>query len=131
MIIKFLDTETRSGSRLPEADARYRVWLFAYKNWQPISCSDLPTEAVAVEEAEPHTFSAQEAARYVRAFNMTAMRVSSGKGKKIWAVALPVAVFYHGDPLPGQPLLGEAHKKSPLCVSQMSTRSGLPPREYI
>ena len=129
-------------SRSREPDTRYRVWLYAYGDWQPISCSDLPTEAVAVEEAEPHTFSAQEAARYVRSFNMTALRVSSESGSKIWAVALPVAVFYHGDPRPGQRLLGgggwlkgscgtRRRMKKPPCVCQMSTRSGFPPREYI
>ncbi|MEA1950513.1 MAG: hypothetical protein U9N87_03965 [Planctomycetota bacterium] len=92
------------AGRSREADTRYRVWLYAYGDWQPISCSDLPTEAVAVEEAEPRTFSAQEAARYVRTFNMTTLGMSLESGSKIWAVALPVAVFYHGDPLPGQRL---------------------------
>lgn len=118
MNFKPLNTETRPvydldcnpDCRSLDTDARYRVWLYAYENWQPISCSDLPTAAVAVEAAEPSTFSAQEAARYVRAFNMTAMRTSSESGPKsgpkIWAVALPVAVFYRGDPRPGQPLLG-------------------------
>ncbi len=109
------------AGHLRQPDTRYRVWLYAYGDWQPISCSDLPTEAVAVEEAESRTFSAPEAARYVRAFNMTALRMSSESGSKIWAVALPVAVFYHGDPRPGQRLLGGAQKKPAVCQPGVDT----------
>jgi hypothetical protein len=114
--------------------AAYRVWILTYGDWQPISCSDLPVAAVAWEEAEPRTFTLAEAARYVKSFNRTALAVAAGGGKKLWAVAFPVAVLYHGEPMPGQPLFQNsattaAHKKSPPCVSQVSTRSGLSPRE--
>ncbi len=108
MKIETLHADRGLSGQYCQPDTRYRVWLYAYRDWQPISCSDLPSEAVAVEEAEPRTFSAKEAARYVRAFNITALRVSSENGRKIWAVALPVAVFYLGDPRPGQRLLGSA-----------------------
>ena len=83
---------------------QYRVWLFAYRDWHPISCIDLPTEAVAVEEAEPHTFTAAEARRYVKTFNRTALQASVDGGGKLWAVAFPVTVFYGGEPQPGQRL---------------------------
>ena len=84
---------------------QYRVWLFAYSDWQPVSCVDLPTKAVAVEEAEPRTFNAEEAVRYVKAFNRTALRSSADSSGKLWAVAFPVTVFYCGEPRPGQRLL--------------------------
>ncbi|MBN2292628.1 MAG: hypothetical protein JXM70_09395 [Pirellulales bacterium] len=99
-------TEKEPTDRFRKLDTRYRVWLYACEKWQPISCSDIPSKAVAVEEAESRTFSAKEAARYVRAFNMTTLRISPESGSKIWAVALPVAVFYRGDPRPGQRLFG-------------------------
>lgn len=92
---------------LDKSASRYRVWLFTYDDWQPISCSDLPIEAVALEEAEPRTFTDEEAARYVRTFNRTALQASAdNNGSKVWAVAFPVAAFYHGEPRPGQRLLG-------------------------
>ena len=43
---------------------------------------------------------ARQARRYVEAFN----RMALARGKKVWAVALPVTVSYGGDPQPGAPL---------------------------
>jgi hypothetical protein len=43
---------------------------------------------------------ARQAQRYVGTFNRTAR----ARGKKVWAVALPVTVSYVGDTQPGAPL---------------------------
>ena len=58
---------------------------------------DVPAGAIAVEPAERGTMSARQARRYVEAFN----RAVQERPQKIWAVALPVAVRYVGDPQPG------------------------------
>lgn len=87
-----------------KSSPRYRVWLFTYSDWQPVSCSDLPFEAVALEEAEPRTFSVEEAARYVKTFNRTALQTSADNNSNVWAVAFPITVFYYGEPRRGQRL---------------------------
>ncbi len=102
--------------------AQYRVWIAGYDARQGTGRTNGP--AVALEPAEEGTMSTEQAAVYVEAFNRS---VSAGR-REIWAVAVPVTVEYRGEPCPGQIL--EAHKKSPLCVCQVSTRNGLPPREY-
>jgi hypothetical protein len=79
---------------------RFRVWIAVYRDWQPGHYRDLPPQAIALEPAEPGTMSARQARRYVGAFN----RVALARGKKVWAVALPVAVSYRGDARPGAPL---------------------------
>ena len=80
---------------------RYRVWIARVADWQPRSCADVPPTAAAVEPAETGTLSARQAARYVRAFNRVVLRGHV----KVWAVAVPVAVRYDGDPVPGQPIV--------------------------
>ena len=79
---------------------RYRVWIVRYEGWRPGAWHDVPAGAVAVEPAEPGTMSVRQAGRYVEAFNHAAENGS----QKIWAVALPVAVHYVGDPQPGEML---------------------------
>jgi len=76
------------------------VWIAAYQDWQPAGCQDMPPQAVALEPAEEGTMSARQARRYVLAFN----RVALSQGRGLWAVALPVALRYEGDPQPGQVL---------------------------
>ena len=52
--------------------------------------------------------SARQATTYVRAFN----EVLLAKRLTIWAIALPVAVRYEGEPVPGQRLeLGTRREK--------------------
>ena len=104
--------------------ARYRVWIAGYDARQGTGRTGGPPAAVALEPAEEGTMSTEQAAVYVEAFNRSA---SAGR-REIWAVAVPVKVEYRGEPCPGQIL--DAHKKSPLLVCQVSTRNGLPPREY-
>ena len=77
---------------------RYRVWIARCADWQPQACDDVPPEAIALEPAEPGTFSLRAARRYVRAFNRVVLRRAN---RRIWAVALPVAVRYDGEPRPG------------------------------
>jgi len=86
--------------RGPGPTTRCRVWIVSYKDWVPQSYSGVPPDAVASEPAEPGTMSAAQAARYVEAFNRTAL----ARQRKLWAVALPVTLHYEGDPVPGQPL---------------------------
>ena len=90
---------------------RYRVWIAAYKNWQPADCHDVPPEAVVLEPAEEYAMTVDQAARYVEAFNRAALAA----GRKIWAVALPVVLRYDGDPHPGLTLTAAAfHLGSPV-----------------
>jgi hypothetical protein len=102
---------------------RYRVWIVRYEGWRPEAWHDMPEGAIAIEPAERGTMSVRQAGRYVEAFN----RAARNGSQKIWAVALPVAVQYVGDPQPGGIL---AHEKSPLLACQVSACNGLPPREY-
>jgi hypothetical protein len=120
-------------------ESRCRVWIVRYGGWQPQQWSDLPAEAIAVEPAEPGTMTARQACRYVEAFN----RAVLGGRQKVWAVALPVAVRYLGDPQPGERIMPDAvtqadcgkfapaarNEKSPLLACQVSAGNGLPPRD--
>jgi hypothetical protein len=78
--------------------SRYRVWIVRYEGCRPEAWHDLPAGAIAVEPAERGSMSARRARQYVEAFN----RAAQGGRQKIWAVALPVAIRYVGDPQPGQ-----------------------------
>jgi hypothetical protein len=79
---------------------RFRVWITIYRDWQPGDYRDIPPQATALEPAEPRTMTVRQARRYVGAFN----RVALARGKRVWAVALPVTVSYGGDAQPGTPL---------------------------
>jgi len=78
----------------------YRVWITASGDWQPNDPHDIPPDATALEPAEEGVFPARRAARYVTAFNRTAL----ARGLRVWAVALPVVVRYEGDVVAGQRL---------------------------
>jgi hypothetical protein len=60
----------------------------------------MPADAIAVEPAERRSMTARRAQCYVEAFNRAARTGS----QKIWAVAVPVALRYVGDPQPGETL---------------------------
>lgn len=77
---------------------QYRVWITRVSGWQPRGFADLPPTAVALAPAEEGLMSAPQAARYVQVFNRIVLRT----GPKVWAIALPVAVRYEGDLVPGQ-----------------------------
>jgi hypothetical protein len=81
--------------------AQYRVWIARVSGWQPREFADVPPMAVALEPAEEGLMSARQAARYVQVFNRIVLRT----GPKVWAIALPVAIRYQGDPVPGQRLI--------------------------
>ena len=100
-----------------ERGRRYRVWLVAYRHWQPRNCSDAPPNAVALEPAEDGTMSARRAARYVAAFNRAAL----GGRRRVWAVAIPVVLRYEGDPRPGQNL---PIARGGLAVGESARSSG-------
>lgn len=116
---------------------RYRVWIVRYEGRQPDVWLGVPAGAVAVEPAERRTMTARQARPYVEAFNRT---VQKGP-RKVWAVALPVAICYAGEPQPGERVADDAltgadlqedcsaHEKSPLLACQVSACNGLPPRE--
>ena len=77
---------------------RCRVWIVRYEGEPPTTWEAVPAEAVAVEPAEAAAMTAGRARRYAAAFNRAAVRGP----RKIWAVAVPVRVCYHGDPRPGE-----------------------------
>lgn len=79
-------------------EAQFRVWIAGYDGRQPEGYRDVPGHAVALEPAEEGVMSHSQAAAYVEAFN----RVALGRGRRIWAVALPVTIRYEGDPRPGE-----------------------------
>ena len=83
---------------------RYRVWIVRYEGRRPGAWHDVPDGAIAVEPAERRTMTVRQAGRYVEAFNRTV----EGGPQRIWAVALPVEIFYAGDPRPGE-ALSKAH----------------------
>ncbi len=78
----------------------YRIWIIRYDHWVPRSCSQVPPHAIAREPAEGELMSARQATRYVKAFNREAI----ARHRKLWAVALPVAVRFEGEPHPGDVL---------------------------
>jgi hypothetical protein len=79
---------------------QYRVWIVHHEPFQPANWHAIPPSAVAVEPAEPEAMTEPHARRYVEAFN----RAAFGRRRRLWAVAVPVTVFYDGDPRPGQRL---------------------------
>ena len=91
------------NSRIKPPADRYRVWITSLGGLAGgeigQSRSD-SAQAVALEPAEEGTMSARQAARYVAAFN----RVAAALGRGVRAVALPVAVRYEGDAVPGRPV---------------------------
>jgi hypothetical protein len=109
-------------------EIRYRVWIVRYEGAPPTAWHVAPTNAVALEPAEPRAMTARRARRYVEAFNRAALDGT----QRVWAVALPVTIRYEGDARSGERLgnpATSAHKKSPLPASQVSACNGLPPRD--
>lgn len=78
----------------------YRIWITRYEDWAPQNYLQVPSVAIAQEPAESEAMSARQAARYVEAFNRAAL----GRRCRLWAVALPVAVRFAGEPRPGDAL---------------------------
>ena len=87
-----MDGKTKAGEN------RCRVWIVRYGEAAPTGWHDVPPGAVAIEPAERHAMTASRAKRYVEAFNRAAL----ARGRKVWAVALPVTIRYDGDPQPGE-----------------------------
>ncbi len=81
----------------------FRVWITSSGDWQATDPHAIPPEATVIEPAEAGLFSAGRAARYVAAFNRTAL----ARGLRVWAVAHPVVVRYEGDLAAGQRLVGK------------------------
>ena len=79
---------------------RFRVWIVRYDDWRPQSPQDTPPTAVAVEPAENGTMTCRHAQAYSETFN----RAMLAAGRSLWALALPVAVRYQGEPQAGQVL---------------------------
>lgn len=85
--------------RAKRADRRrFRVWIVRYDAWEPQNPSDHPPAAVALEPAEEGTMTARQARAYAEAFN----RATLAAGRSLWALAVPVAVRYEGEPRAGQ-----------------------------
>jgi hypothetical protein len=87
-----MDGKARAGEN------RCRVWIVRYGEAAPAGWHDIPPGAVAIEPAERNAMTASRAKRYVEAFNRAAL----DRGRKVWAVALPVTIRYDGDPQPGE-----------------------------
>lgn len=87
-------------------ETHYRVWIVRYQGWPPGAWHDIPADAVAVEPAEREAMAAGRARHYVEAFN----RAAQAGQRKIWAVAVPVALRYVGDPQPGETIVRSWNK---------------------
>ncbi|MBN2024728.1 MAG: hypothetical protein JW809_18260 [Pirellulales bacterium] len=101
---------------------RFRVWIVRCDRWRPRSLHDVPPSLVVVELAEPDAFSAEEARRYVAAFNRAVLQDCR---TAVWAVAVPVAV--HGGPVPplapGNPPAAACAQKEPaVCLPGVDTQ---------
>jgi hypothetical protein len=83
---------------------RFRVWITRYDDWHPRSLLDRPPRATALEPAEAGTMSGRQAGAYAEAFNRAALAA----GHRLWAVAVPVAIRYEGEPRAGELLCAEA-----------------------
>lgn len=92
------------------AATQYRVWIARYEHWTPRNCRQVPPKAIAREPAEREAMSACQAARYAAAFNRAAL----ARHRRLWAVALPVAVRFEGEPRPGEVLAGMG-KRGTVC----------------
>jgi hypothetical protein len=79
---------------------QYRVWITTYEEWRPQGWRDVPPACIALEPAEEHTFTAEEAAAYVESYNQATI----AQGRNRWAVAVPVTIDYEGDLSPGEVL---------------------------
>jgi hypothetical protein len=84
----------------------FRVWVASYGDWNPKVWSDVPPVAVAIEPAEPHCMTENEAALYVEAFNRAMLQQS----KRLWALPVRVSVRFDGDWVRGQAVDGELLK---------------------
>lgn len=84
-----------------ERGGRFRVWVSLQRGPDRPHGACSPPSAILLEPAEKGTMSARQAARYVAAFN----RAAAAHGRAVRAIALPVAVRYEGEPLPGQPFV--------------------------
>jgi len=86
------------GGEKQAVENRCRVWIVRYGEAAPTGWHDVPPGAVAIEPAERHAMTASRAKRDVEAFNRAAL----ARGRKVWAVALPVTIRYEGGPRPGE-----------------------------
>ena len=87
--------------RSPSAvETRCRVWIAMYEGPGPADWNGIPERAIALEPAESRTMTFRRARRYVEAFN----RAAAEGRRKVWAIAVPVAVHYEGEPRPGDVL---------------------------
>lgn len=76
----------------------FRIWIADVSHWQPGSWRDLPDDAIVVELAVPGWFSSGEAMAYIEGHNRAAIERRDHR----WAVAVPVVIYYQGDPRPGE-----------------------------
>ena len=117
------------GKSLPPA--LYRVWIAKITHWEPKNWGDVPPEAIALEPAEEDAMSAAQAATYLRAFNQAVLR----HDPRVWAIALPVALQYEGDPQPGQTVVPTAVRQGPRRRSRTAvgraTRDSRSPQQRL
>ncbi len=109
-----MNEEHAQGGTERKALSRYRVWIASCGHGRPQDGRDLPAEMVALRPAELGTMTRLQAARYVEAFNRAVLDADGD----VWAVAVPVAICYEGDPRPGQTLtIGAGREKGtgPIC----------------
>ena len=88
----------QSGQRL------FRLWIATYEDWRPLRWNDAPPRATALELVEDAAYSADEAALFLEGFNSGMLE----HDRPIWAVAVPIAIRYEGDAVPGASVQGFA-----------------------
>lgn len=81
----------------PRPPALFRLWVAGYRDWHPMSWSDRPPLATAIEPLSEATYNAESAQLFLQGFNSQMLLSERG----LWAVAVPVTLRFEGDLRPG------------------------------
>jgi hypothetical protein len=71
----------------------FHVWFARYENWRPTGCDAVPPKYRAIDLVVPECLSKDQATHVVEAFNAVMLSDQA----RLWAIAVPVGVCYHGD----------------------------------
>jgi hypothetical protein len=95
---------------------QYRVWVARYDAWRPQRWDEIPPRCWAVEAAEPGCMSHASAVQFIEGFNSAVLNADC----RLWAVAVPVAVFYAGDAVPGEQLRSDSPRLQSVELPELT-----------
>jgi hypothetical protein len=111
--MRSLDSQAGCDAQIRDADREgglFRLWIATYADWHPGRWNDPPPQATAVELVADTTYSAAEARRFLEGFNSQIVSTE----QPLWVVAIPVALRYEGDAVPGDRIHGHRFSDQPL-----------------